>query len=99
MIVIGQAVHIWTCRTTKISLFTHGFFTNSKTNVGVLVAVCLGIFIVYTPGIQQIVMAGNPHSLPLLYGALLSVGCFFILTEGRKYLLRNYPQTAWLIAL
>jgi magnesium-transporting ATPase (P-type) len=99
MIVIGQAVHIWTCRTTKISLFKHGFFSNSKTNVAVIVALCLGLFIVYTPGIQTVVMAYNPHSLPLLYGALVSIGCFFTLTEGRKWFIRNYPNSAGWIAL
>lgn len=99
MIVIGQAVHIWTCRTTKISLFQHGFFSNPKTNMAVIVALALGIIVVYTPGIQDIVMAYNPHSLPLLYGALLSAGCFFILTEGRKWLLRNHPETSRFIAL
>jgi magnesium-transporting ATPase (P-type) len=99
MIVIGQAVHIWACRTTKISLFQHGVFTNRKTNVAVVVALCLGIIVVYTPGIQSVVMAYNPHSLPLLYGALLSAACFFVLTEGRKWLLRNFPNTSWFLAL
>jgi magnesium-transporting ATPase (P-type) len=99
MIVIGQAIHIWACRTNKISLFKHGFFTNSKTNVGVLVALCLGVFIVYTPGIQTVVMAYNPLSLPLLYGALVSIFCFFTFTEGRKWFLRTYPESSGWIAL
>lgn len=99
MIVIGQAVHIWTCRTTKISLFQHGIFTNAKTNYAVLIALALGIIVVYTPGIQDIVMAYNPHSLPLLYGALLSAGCFLTLTEGRKWILRHYPAYSRYIAL
>jgi magnesium-transporting ATPase (P-type) len=98
MIVICQAVHIWTCRTTKISIFKHGLFTNSKTNVGVLVALCLGVFVVYTPGIQSIVLAYNPPSLPLLYGALVSIACLFPFTEGRKWFIRNYPESAgWVI--
>jgi len=95
MVVIGQAVHIWTCRTIKVSLFDHGVFTNKQTNIAVVVAVCLGIIVTYTPGIQSIVLAYNPQSLPIFYGALLSVGCFFGLTEGRKYIARNYPSLTW----
>jgi magnesium-transporting ATPase (P-type) len=99
MIVIGQAIHIWTCRTSKISLFQHGVFTNPKTNIAVLVALSLGLIVVYTPGIQSVVMAYNPQSLTLLYGSLLSAFCFFVLTEGRKWLLRNSPKTIWFLAL
>lgn len=100
MIVIGQAVHIWTCRTTKVSLFTHGIFTNQQTNIAVVVAVCLGILVTYTPGIQYVVSADNPHSLPLLYGALISIGIFFVVTEGRKYIARNSQnQIPWYATL
>jgi sodium/potassium-transporting ATPase subunit alpha len=87
MIVIGQAVHIWTCRTLTSSLFHHGFFTNIWTIFGVFIALCIGIFLVYCPGVQDVVMARNPPSLVILYGALLSIALIIPFTEGRKYLL------------
>jgi magnesium-transporting ATPase (P-type) len=89
MIVIGQAVHIWACRTLTSSIFCHGFFTNYWTGIGVGFALSVGVLIVYCPGIQTVVMAYNPPSLIILYGALVSVACIIPLTEGRKWLLRN----------
>ena len=54
MIVCGQAAHIWVCRTTTVSIFTHGVFSNWITNFGVFIALGLGCFVTYTPGIQII---------------------------------------------
>jgi magnesium-transporting ATPase (P-type) len=87
MIVIGQAVHIWTCRTLTSSLFRHGFFSNIWTVYGVFVALSIGIFLVYCPGVQSVVMAGDPPSLLILYGALSSIALIIPFTEGRKYLM------------
>jgi magnesium-transporting ATPase (P-type) len=89
MIVIGQAVHIWACRTLTSSIFAHGFFTNYFTSIGVAIALSVAVLIVYCPGIQTVVMAYNPPSLFVLYGALVSLACLIPLTEGRKWLLRN----------
>ena len=50
MIVCGQAAHIWVCRTTTVSIFQHGVFTNKITNIGVVVALLLGCFVTYCPG-------------------------------------------------
>ena len=52
MIVCGQAAHIWVCRTTTVSIFTHGIFSNWITNLGVFIALGLGCFVTYTPGKQ-----------------------------------------------
>ncbi len=89
-IVVGQAVHIWTCRTIRISIFQTGFCTNIRTTIGVLIAISLGIFLVYCPGLQTILMAYNPPSLFIFYASLLSIGCIIPWTEGRKWLFRNY---------
>ena len=50
MIVCGQAAHIWMCRTTTVSIFQHGIFSNRVTNFGVIIALLLGCFVTYTPG-------------------------------------------------
>ena len=52
MIVVGQAVHVFLARTRTISIFQHGWFSNSYTNVAVFVAACLGVLSVYCPGIK-----------------------------------------------
>lgn len=92
MIVLGQAVHIWVCRTTTVSLFQQGFFSNMTTNVGVCIAIGMGCLVAYTPGIQGIVSSGDPDSLNMLYGSLLAAGILFPFTEGRKYFSRAYPD-------
>ena len=70
MIVCGQAAHIWVCRTTTVSIFQHGIFSNRITNFGVVIALLLGCFVTYLPGLQKIVQSGNPYSLLLLYSSL-----------------------------
>ena len=94
-IVVGQASHVFVCRTTTVSIFEHGVFTNSITNIGVIAAICLGCFVVYTPGLQDIVQTRNPFSLHLLYCALLNFVAHWTTTEARKYMTRNYPNM-WL---
>lgn len=48
----GQATHVWVCRTTTVSIFEHGILGNKHTTAGVCIAIALGCFVVYTPGIQ-----------------------------------------------
>jgi sodium/potassium-transporting ATPase subunit alpha len=95
MIVCGQAAHIWVCRTTTVSIFEHGIFSNTYTNYSVVIALLLGCFVTYTPGLQGIVTSGNAHSLPILYGSLLVAGVLWIGTEARKWFSRNYADNWW----
>eukprot|EP01039_Chlorochromonas_danica_P011217 gene11217-12511_t len=92
MIVIGQAAHVWTCRTCTVSIFEHGFFDNRTTNFGVVLAIALGCFVVYCPGIRYVTQARNPMSLELLYGALWVTAALWSYTEGRKWFTRTYPK-------
>ena len=92
MIVAGQAVHIWCVRTSTVSIFEHGVFSNSVANYGVVIALLLGIFVAYTPGVRLIVGSANPLSLELLYGSLLVAGTLIIYTESRKWFTRTYPS-------
>jgi sodium/potassium-transporting ATPase subunit alpha len=92
MIVCGQAAHGITCRTTTISIFTHGIFSNKMMNYGVVIALCLGCFVVYVPGLQEIVNTANVDSLIILYGSIISASAMWSYTEGRKYFTRSYPD-------
>jgi hypothetical protein len=58
----------------------------------VVIAPALACFVVYTPGLQDIVQARHPHSLYILYAALLMAGCLFAWTEGRKWVTRHLPK-------
>jgi sodium/potassium-transporting ATPase subunit alpha len=92
MIVIGQVSHLYQCRTTRMSIFTHGLFRNSISNIGAVLAIVLGCFVVYCPGIRDIVSAAYPVSLEIFYASLLVSGAMWINGEGRKYILRTYPE-------
>jgi len=91
-IVAGQGAHLFCTRTSTVSIFTHGFFSNTIANWGVVIAPTLACFVVYTPGLQDIVNARHPFSLFIFYAALLMAGILFAYSEGRKYLTRTYPE-------
>jgi len=90
-IVVGQACHIWNVRTRTVSIFVHGFFTNKVTNLAVPISLALGCFVIYCPGIVDVVLARRVFSLPILYVALIEAFAFFTFAEGRKFLTRNFP--------
>jgi sodium/potassium-transporting ATPase subunit alpha len=92
MIVCGQAAHIWVTRTAVVSIFKHGIFNNYMVDLGVVVALCLACFVVYTPGLQDVVGAAPPNQLEIFYGSLLAAGVLWSWAEGRKWFTRNYPE-------
>jgi len=91
-IVAGQGSHLFFARTCTVSIFSHGFFSNTISNFGVVIASCLAIFVVYTPGLRDITLSRNPRSLPIFYAAILIAGVLLIWTEGRKWFTRTYPE-------
>jgi Cation transporting ATPase, C-terminus len=84
MIVCGQAAHIWVCRTTTVSIFQHGVFTNKITNIGVVVALLLGCFVTYCPGkTAALILCQTLQHYPLAFSLLrrltfLQPSCLFI---------------------
>lgn len=92
MIVCGQASHIWVCRTTTVSIFVHGVFSNRITNYGVIIALGLGCLVTYTPGLQGIVGSANPNSYFILYGSLVVAFILWTYSEVRKYFSRKFPS-------
>ena len=92
MIVAAQALHIWVVRTSTVSIFQHGLFSNKYTNIGVLTALMLGIFVIYCPGVIDIVQARTPIHITIFYGSLLVFGTLWPYAEGRKLFTRSYPH-------
>ena len=97
MVVCGQAAHIWVCRTTTVSVFEHGLFGNRVTNAGFVIALLLGIFVTYCPGLQEIVQSHNPDSLMILEACLWVSFAVWAWAEGRKYVTRSLQgdRTHW----
>ena len=92
MIVCGQAAHIWVCRTTTVSIFEHGIFGNRVTNAGVVIALLLGSFITYCPGLQDIVQTHNPWSLIIFESCMWTSWALWSWAEGRKFITRRLPR-------
>lgn len=92
MIVACQACHIWVVRTRTVSIFEHGFFANKQSVAGFVIAISLGVFVIYTPGLIDIVQSRYPHSLIILYASLLAWGTIWGYCEGRKWFSRTYPE-------
>ena len=92
MIVAGQAAHIWFVRTTTVSIFEHGLFSNMHQNIGVIIAIALGCFVVYCPGLREIVQAHTPDQETILEASVMVGGYLVFVTEGRKWFTRTYPQ-------
>jgi len=92
MIVIGQAAHIWFVRTTTVSIFHHGVFSNMYQNIGVILAILLGCFLIYCPGVRDITQARTPNQQIILEASILVSGFLIFATEGRKWFTRSYPN-------
>uniref|UniRef100_A0A914CEV4 Cation-transporting P-type ATPase N-terminal domain-containing protein n=1 Tax=Acrobeloides nanus TaxID=290746 RepID=A0A914CEV4_9BILA len=90
-IVFGQVFHIFSSRTLRQSIFTHGFFTNSWAWIAIATElIMLGIFI-YVPEVNSF-LGGAPISWsPWLVVAAMGV-VIFIYNEVRKYYIRKYPK-------
>lgn len=91
-IVICQAVNIWCCKSRVGSIFTRDIFSNRFVNWGVLIALSLGIIVVYVPGFQYVSDSENPPSMIMLYGALLAGAVIIGLTEMQKLFCRLFPE-------
>lgn len=72
-------------------------FSNYKTNMGVLIAVCLGNFVIYCPGLVDIDQSRNPFSIDIFIATVIVFITFLTTTEYRKWWSRQ-PQNkdTWL---
>lgn len=92
MIVCAQAVHLPLCRTSTVSIFEHGLFGNTMSNYGIMIAVLLGCFVTYTPGLNKLVQSRNPSSQDIAAGTNMAFFAMWISSEARKSFTRAYPD-------
>lgn len=92
MIVCCQATHLYVCRTRIVSIFSHGLFTNQISNYGLVIAISLGVFVTYCPGLQSVVQSANPLSLYIFIGTMISFVGLWTTSEARKWFTRTYPN-------
>jgi sodium/potassium-transporting ATPase subunit alpha len=94
MIFSGQAAHIWMCRTCTVSIFQHGLCSNMYVTWGTLLAIALGCFVAYCPGIIDIVGSAKADTVALnVFEAMLWVSfALWGWAEGRKWFTRSYPE-------
>ena len=81
---------MWFCKTRHVSVFEHGFFNNSTTLFGVLIAILVMVIVVFVPGLNAVMLTasfpGPVWAVNLLY--LLYIGT---ITEGLKHQARVDP--------
>jgi len=89
-IVLCQAGHVWVCKTRLNSIFDHPMFRNYMTAVGVVVAVLIAAFCIYTPGVQTFFYTG-PLAGQIWPCALVFWAFILAYTEIVKYCTRKHP--------
>ena len=95
-VVLGQFSNVWVCRTRQVSIFKHGIFSNTVTNMGVLIEIGILMLIVFVPGLNGIFGTNTQNNNNADYAIVFVpwLGSFImliILTELRKGWTRKYP--------
>ncbi|KAI6242092.1 Cation-ATPase-N domain-containing protein [Aphelenchoides fujianensis] len=90
-IVFGQIFHIFSARTLRQSIFTHGLFSNRLMLVAVAAELVLLLIFVYVPPVAHFL---GGHRVGWKPWAIVAVFGLFILAynEVRKYAVRRWPQ-------
>jgi magnesium-transporting ATPase (P-type) len=90
-LVMFQLFHILMCKTRFQSIFRHPMTENVVMMYGMLIETALMIIFLFVPVLNALLvgipMPGKFFALPLL-----SWGSLFILSEGRKWIVRKYPN-------
>uniref|UniRef100_A0A915EEG3 P-type Cu(+) transporter n=1 Tax=Ditylenchus dipsaci TaxID=166011 RepID=A0A915EEG3_9BILA len=90
-IVFGQVFHVFSARTLRQSIFTHGLFSNKFTIYAIVAEIILLLIYVYVPGVNTF-LGGAPAP----WQCWVVVGLFGIFVFGynelRKYCIRRWPQ-------
>ena len=89
---VGQFLHVWSCKTRMISLFTHGF-SNTLMYYGLAIGMVLVIFFTYIPGVHSFVGSYFVGWTPWTF-ALADGICLFIYNETMKWYFRRAGPTS-----
>ena len=92
---VGQFLHLWSCKTRMISLFTHGF-SNMLTYYGLAIGMVLVIFFTYIPGVHSFVGSYFVGWTPWMFGLANGI-CLFIYNETMKWYFRRAGPTSKVI--
>ncbi|CAM6005702.1 unnamed protein product [Sphagnum balticum] len=65
-LIISQAFHVGSCRTRRVSLSQHGFFTNPITFFAIIIEFSLLAVFCYVPGVQLVMQTEAPPWAPAL---------------------------------
>ena len=87
-IVIVQMFNVFTCRTTRASVFHKGFFRNHIILLGILSEAALLTLIIFNPWVEK-VLSTAPFPLELLPWIFLMGSSILILEELRKFIFRR----------
>jgi len=91
-VVMGQVLHIYLCKTRKVSVFDHGFFHNHILTYGVVISILLMMFLIYVPFMNPIMQSLYVHGWYWLIvpGTWM---CLLALNEGQKWYTRGHPKS------
>ncbi|KAE9554221.1 hypothetical protein FO519_002585 [Halicephalobus sp. NKZ332] len=96
-LVVSQSLHLWTCTTRRISLLKHGI-QNWTLLVAVIFELGTLFFVIFTPGVQNLLTVRPPQWYIWLYP--IGVGItLFVFNETRKYFIRKNPKNPVVRAL
>jgi hypothetical protein len=65
---------------------------NRIANLGIVVAVLLGCFVTYTPGLNNVVQTRNPSSQDIAAGTAICFVAMWTSSECRKWFTRSFPH-------
>jgi sodium/potassium-transporting ATPase subunit alpha len=88
-VVVTQIFNVFACRTSRVSVFAKGLFSNKFILIGISIEVLLLLLISYVPGLQ-LVLSTAPFPL-YFFPWMIGFGLIILLSEElRKYLFRRF---------
>jgi sodium/potassium-transporting ATPase subunit alpha len=93
-IIIVQWADLIICKTRRLSLFTHGFFSNKQVIYGIIFETVLAVLLVYVPFLNP-VFGTLPLKLDYVWIGIPFALIIFFYDEMRKYFIRRYKKGFW----
>eukprot|EP00048_Salpingoeca_helianthica_P021743 m.14196 g.14196 ORF g.14196 m.14196 type:complete len:1391 (-) comp6355_c0_seq1:24-4196(-) len=91
MLVMAQVMHIFMCKTRRLSLYTHGIWNNAVMIYGVGLEVALILIFIFIPKLNSL-LVGLPFPSRFWPMFLAPWAALVVYNEGRKYLGRRDPN-------
>jgi sodium/potassium-transporting ATPase subunit alpha len=91
MLVMAQVIHIFMCKTRRLSLRTHGLWNNTVMIYGVSLEIALILIFIFIPRVNSL-LVGLPFPSQFWPMFLAPWAAIVIFNEGRKYLGQRNPN-------